>query len=121
MMMTTTAMGNDDNDDNNDDDGDDDKDDDNDEHHPLICLHQQSDGASGEQWWWAPWPSPPLDPQRSILDDILLNRYSKSLFICVFVVCAPTKTRRNPQIHKTPSKNKCSRLFVRVFAYLSTS
>jgi hypothetical protein len=109
--------GNDDDDDDDDNDSDDIEDNNDDEHHPLICLHRQSGGASRGRWWWAPWPSPPLGPQRSILDDILLNRYSKSyLYLCICGLGANKNLEESTNTHKTPSKKKnhnCSSAYLR--------
>ncbi len=67
-----------------------------------------------------PLPSPPLGSQGSILDDILLNRYSKSyLYLCIFGLCTNKNAEEYTNTQKTPSKKKCSRLFISVFAYLS--
>jgi hypothetical protein len=67
-----------------------------------------------------PWPSPPLGLQRSILDDNLLNRYSKSyLYLCICGLCTNKNAEEFMNTQKTPSEKKCSRLFVRVFAYQS--
>jgi hypothetical protein len=53
----------------------------------------------------APRPSPPLGPQRSILDDILLTRYSKSyLYLCICGLCANKNPEKSTNTHKTPSE-----------------
>ncbi len=69
------------------------------------------DGVGGAMPW--PWPSPPLGPRKSILDDILLNRYSKS-YLCICVSAHPCSVCQQKQRgiyeykQKTPSEKKCS-------------